>query len=116
MSASIQTRIMFTPIPSYMSPDVVLNASPIAMFALDKNGIVKLWNPAAENLFGWSKEEVLGWECPIIPEDRKQEFNAIQEKIFHGQKSDPIDTVRVRRDKSRVSVSSSAVPVRGEVG
>jgi len=116
MSTSIKTRVMFTPIPSYMSPDVVLNASPSAMFALDKHGIVLLWNPAAESLFGWSKEEVLGGYCPIVPDDHKNEFLEVQEKTFHGQRSDPAVTVMVKKDRSRVTVSSSAVPVRGEIG
>ena len=116
MSTSIQTRRLLTPVPSYLSTDAILNASPLATIALDQNGIVRLWNPAAEQLFGWQQEEVLGRNCPIVPEERQNEFLETQGRTFRGQKSPPIDTVRIRKDRTRVFVNSTTVPVRGEFG
>ena len=42
----------------------VIEASPTAMIALDRDGNVRLWNPAAERLFGWTREEVMGRRFP----------------------------------------------------
>jgi len=38
----------------------LFQASPLAVIELDLDGHVLMWNPAAERLFGWKKEEVLG--------------------------------------------------------
>jgi two-component system, LuxR family, sensor kinase FixL len=46
--------------------DALFQASPLAMFALDSDWRVKLWNPTAARLFGWTEEEVLGQPLPII--------------------------------------------------
>jgi PAS domain-containing protein len=37
-----------------------LDASPLATFAMDAGGTVVYWNPAAERLLGWKRDEVLG--------------------------------------------------------
>lgn len=42
----------------------LLDASPLATFAVDGNGAVVYWNPAAERLLGWKREEALGQRIP----------------------------------------------------
>ena len=43
----------------------LLDASPLAMFAVDGGGAVAYWNPAAERLLGWKREEALGQHLPL---------------------------------------------------
>jgi PAS domain S-box len=43
--------------------DAVIQASPLATLALDRDGKVTSWNPTAEHIFGWSAEEAIG-SCP----------------------------------------------------
>jgi PAS domain-containing protein len=45
-------------------PVNLLDASPLAAFAVDANGVVFYWNPAAEQLLGWKREEVMGQPPP----------------------------------------------------
>ncbi|TFG91532.1 MAG: PAS domain S-box protein, partial [Syntrophobacterales bacterium] len=52
----------------------IINASPLAIIALDDKINLTLWNPAAENMFGWKKEEVLGRPYPIVSEDCQGEL------------------------------------------
>ena len=42
-------------------------ASPVPIIAADTESRVTMWNPAAEALFGWSEEEVVGKPNPILP-------------------------------------------------
>ncbi|MGH9110152.1 MAG: putative bifunctional diguanylate cyclase/phosphodiesterase [Acidimicrobiales bacterium] len=42
----------------------LVDASPIAILALDRLGLVREWNPAAERLFGWTAEQTLGQALP----------------------------------------------------
>src|SRR5579859_7119385 len=42
----------------------MLEACPIAMLALDRNGVVRMWSPGAEQMFGWTLEEVVGQPLP----------------------------------------------------
>jgi PAS domain-containing protein len=49
---------------------MVLYASPLATFVVDLGGSVVSWNPAAERLFGWKREEVLGQPLPTTGSGR----------------------------------------------
>lgn len=43
----------------------LVDSSPLAIFATDSQGITAYWNPAAENLLGWTRHEVVGHELPF---------------------------------------------------
>lgn len=45
----------------------LVDASPLALFAIDAHGMVTHWNAAAEGLFGWSRQELLGRQLPFDP-------------------------------------------------
>ncbi|HEY6097463.1 MAG TPA: PAS domain S-box protein, partial [Candidatus Deferrimicrobium sp.] len=38
----------------------LIEASPLAIVTFDPEGVVTMWNPAAERIFGWSENEALG--------------------------------------------------------
>lgn len=44
----------------------LIEASPLAIFSLDRDARVKMWNPAAERVFGWREREVLERPVPLI--------------------------------------------------
>ena len=58
----------------------LIQASPLPIIARDRDAKVKMWNPAAERIFGWSEEEVLGHPYPIVPEEKQEEFRANLER------------------------------------
>jgi PAS domain S-box-containing protein len=43
----------------------IINASPLAILAIDPHSKVTMWNPAAESIFGWTDQEVLGQYLPF---------------------------------------------------
>ncbi len=54
--------------------EAVLRSSPMAIIAIDFNLKVTHWNPAAERIFGWRAQEVLGRENPVIPPERRESY------------------------------------------
>lgn len=49
-----------------------IEASPVAIMAVDPDGDVTLWNSAAEEIFGWAEAEVLGEFNPVIPKKARE--------------------------------------------
>jgi PAS domain S-box-containing protein len=94
----------------------VIDRAPVAILEVDLDLEVKLWNPAAERIFGWAPEEVLGGRVPIIPADREEEFRALLDGILGGEAFRTLETERLRRDGSRVDVEVSAAPIRDAAG
>jgi PAS domain S-box-containing protein len=81
------------------------------------DGIVTSWNPAAERLFGYTREEIIGKSVEIVmPKDRTDEMKTILAKVSGGQHVDHLETVGVRRDGMVFPVSLTISPIRNEDG
>jgi PAS domain S-box-containing protein len=92
-------------------------ASPLAVVALGFDGKIKLWNPAAERLLGWTAAEIAGGHVPdIVPPDRKEERRAFLETLAKGESITGIETRRRRKDGVEIDVSLSAAPLRSGGG
>ena len=90
----------------------MLQASPSAVVLLDVYGKVKMWNRAAQAIFGWQEEEVLDQPYPIVPQDRLSEFRANLEATLRGGTFDRVEAQRQRKDGSLIDVCFSAAPLR----
>ncbi|GAA4238881.1 hypothetical protein GCM10022254_56680 [Actinomadura meridiana] len=60
----------------------VIESAADAIVAVDQRHRVTVWNPAAERMFGWSAEEMVGRVPPIVPAELKAEHNAVQERLL----------------------------------
>lgn len=89
----------------------IISASPLAIIHLDKNGIVKTWNKAAENIFGWSEEEAINTFMPFVPEDKINESEKLRNLILQGKSFQSIELIRKRKDGTKIEVSLSTAPV-----
>src|SRR6201999_2500758 len=76
-------------------------ADAIVAFSTDRN--VMLWNPAAERMFGWAAQEVIGLEPPTIPEELAAEHNAVFERVRGGGQIS-FATRRIRKDGTMLDV------------
>jgi len=95
----------------------IVESSGDAIVSKDLNGIIVSWNRAAENLFGYAAEEVIGKSITIlIPEELHDEEPKILERIRRGDSLDHYETIRQRKDGSRLPVSLSVSPVRDAHG
>jgi PAS domain S-box-containing protein len=95
----------------------LVESSDDAIIAKDLDGIVKSWNPAAERLFGYSAEEIVGKPITtIIPSDRSDEETTILERIRRGERIEHFDTVRQRKDGGAVEISLTISPIKDANG
>jgi PAS domain S-box-containing protein len=88
----------------------LVHASPLGIITLNEEGIVNTWNPAAEAMFGWTADEVLGRPAPIIDEKNGESAAG----LYEGAGANVIghETWRRRKDGSMVEVSVSVAPLR----
>jgi PAS domain S-box-containing protein len=78
---------------------------------------IRLWNPAAERIFGWSREEMIGRAgLPMAPPERRVEAEDLFARVLAGESVNDYETVRLSKDGSRVPVSIAAAPVRDGSG
>ena len=76
-----------------------------------------LWNPAAERIFGWSREEILGLDgLPMAPASRHAEAEDLFARVRAGESVNDFETVRQRKDGSLVDVSIASAPIRDGTG
>ncbi len=94
----------------------VVQASPVAVLAIDPGGIVNMWNPAAERIFGWSEAEVVGRPVPFVPDDKREEFRALRERVLRGESLFQLELERRRKDGTPIRVNLSAAPLRDRGG
>ena len=93
----------------------LIAAAPEAIVALDRNSLVRIWNPAAERMFGWTLDEVQGGPLPNIPASRAEEHALLLEVLAQGGRLAGLETQRQRKDGSLfdVSLSAAALPSQG---
>lgn len=81
------------------------------------NGIVTSWNPAAQRIFGYTPEEMIGESIlKLIPDDRKDEEPKILAQLARGEKVDHFETKRITKTGTLVDVSLTISPVKDKHG
>jgi PAS domain S-box-containing protein len=95
----------------------VVESSDDAIVSKDLDGTVLSWNRAAERLFGYTADEMLGRSIrTIIPPELQAEEDMVLSRLRAGQSIDHYETVRQRKDGSRVCISLTVSPIRDESG
>ena len=96
--------------------DAVIQASPLAVVAMDTHRRVTVWNPAAERIFGWSAAEAVGEVNRIVPRGEPSVLDQILELPGDATGGMAAETKRLRKDGSLVDVSISAAPLYSPAG
>jgi PAS domain S-box-containing protein len=95
----------------------IVESSSDAIIGKTLDGIITSWNAAAERLYGYTAAEAVGQPMTlIIPADRPDELPSILARIRRGERVEPYETARVRKDGSRLEVSVTISPVRDAAG
>ncbi|NBD09845.1 sensor histidine kinase [Corallococcus silvisoli] len=85
--------------------EAIIQASPAAIMLLDPDGTVRMWNPAAERMLGWTTEEVLGKVLPAVPPEHFEAFRHSLERATRGTVLDGAPMAARRRDGGAVQVA-----------
>jgi PAS domain S-box-containing protein len=95
----------------------IVDSSDDAILSKTLDGTIVSWNRGAEQLYGYTAAEVVGRHVSLLaPDDRPDEIPHILRRIAAGERVDHFDTVRVRKDGSRMPVVLSVSPIRDASG
>ncbi|MEX2285082.1 MAG: PAS domain S-box protein [Gemmatimonadota bacterium] len=94
----------------------IVEAAPVAVYSLDRTGIVRTWNPGAERIFGWSGAEVIGKPLPTVPGDAQVQPEARLREVVDGGLLNGVELTRVTKDGSKVLVRLHASPLHDAKG
>jgi PAS domain S-box-containing protein len=94
----------------------IFSSAPVAITMVDPHGKVLMWSSAAQKIFGWTAEEVVGHPLPTLLPDREEEFFAILRAVLMGQILTGFETQARKKDGSVVTLSLSCAPVRDPNG
>jgi len=88
-----------------------------AIIGKSLDGTVVTWNSAAEKLYGYRADEMIGRSITVLcPHYRPEELHEIMEQIRHGDQVEQLETVRLRKDGSPVEVSVVISPIKDPSG
>jgi PAS domain S-box-containing protein len=102
--------------------EAILSGRSDAIIAADRDGIIRFWNPGAERLFGYSRDEALGQSLDlIIPQRlRQRHWDGYSRVIQTGHSrygdNDVLAVPAHRKDGATISVEFTIVPLRDGAG
>src|ERR1700690_2660053 len=81
----------------------LVEATDGAIIVRSLDGTILSWDTAAERMYGFSETEALGQPLSlIVPADRARETLQCLRSVASGGRVEPLETIRVRRDKTRI--------------
>jgi two-component system cell cycle sensor histidine kinase/response regulator CckA len=96
---------------------LIVDSSQDAIIGKNLDGNVTHWNRGAEQMYGYSPEEIIGRHISILaPPDRLSEIDGILQKIREGLRVDYFESIRVAKDGNRLHVSISVSPIFDQDG
>ena len=96
--------------------EAILQSAPIAICSVDPDGTTRMWNRAAERVFGWTASDVIGKPLPNIPAEFADEHQAIRNGVLNGKTFAGHETKRVAADGREVDVLLSTAPLLDRAG
>jgi PAS domain S-box-containing protein len=96
---------------------MIVQYSNAAIISKTLNGIVTSWNPAAQQIFGYTADEMIGQPIiKLIPHDLYHEEEQILSKLRRGEIIEHMETTRITKDGRLIDIALTVSPVRDESG
>jgi PAS domain S-box-containing protein len=96
--------------------DAVIQASPLAIVALDTRGNVTNWNATAERLFGVASEDALDRPLPLNGEQAEEKAQGIVHRTLCGEFLSGLELTERRKDGSTFEAALWTAPLRDPAG
>ena len=95
----------------------IVDSSDDAVIGKTLDSVIRSWNAGATRVFGYTAAEAIGQPVYlIIPPERHHEEPTIISRLLRGERIDHYETVRLRKDGTRIDVSVSISPIRDASG
>jgi PAS domain S-box-containing protein len=95
----------------------IVGSSNDAIIGKKIDGTIISWNRAAEDMYEYVSDEILGKNISlIVPYDRRQELNTILNNISRGQGVSNLETQRLKKDGTSIDVSVTISPIIDDTG
>jgi PAS domain S-box-containing protein len=95
----------------------IVESSHDAIIGKTLDGTITSWNAAAQRMYGYQADEVIGRSIMmLVPPDRQDELRHILERIKRGERVSHLETVRLRKDGQPINVSLTISPIRNRAG
>jgi PAS domain S-box-containing protein len=88
----------------------IVESSNDAIVGRDRDGVIISWNDAAERVYGWKRQEIVGRQIDVLLPPSRDERPESEDELELSR------TVHVRRDGTPVRVSVTISPIRDERG
>lgn len=112
---SERTKPEAIPLPALLT--AIVEDSDDAIFSKTTEGIILTWNKAAEAMYGYRPDEIIGQNVAILlPPDRPNEVKEILERLQRGERVQHLETTRKTKDGRILNVSLTISPVRDANG
>ena len=96
--------------------EAIVASSPVGIISYDVDGYVLTWNPAAERVFGWKSEEVIGQIAPHIGHEHLHEFHTLRQRVIQGESLDHVELIRQKKDGTPIVINLNTAPRFDELG
>src|SRR5262249_24897757 len=102
---------------AWFSQVAILDSSEDAIICKNLDGTITSWNPAAQQLFGYTESEAVGQPITIlIPPELQHEESNILKRIGAGQRIEHYETIRITKAGKRIDVSLRISPMKDSSG
>jgi PAS domain S-box-containing protein len=96
---------------AHQTLQALIQAAPLAIVVMDAEGKVRMWNPAAEHMYGWTEGEILGRPLPMVPKDKAEESKELLKKVLSGESLHGRELRRRKKDGSPIDISVFTAPL-----
>lgn len=95
----------------------IVQTSNDAIVGFGRDGRIRTWNTAAQKIYGWKAQDVIGESVhKIIPKEVSNTFAELLTKVTGGETIQNVETFRLKADGTTVPVSITLSPIRDEAG
>jgi PAS domain S-box-containing protein len=95
----------------------IITSSDDAIVSKTLDSVITSWNAAAERMFGWTADEMIGQTIyKIIPDDRREEEPQIIARLRAGERVEHFETKRLTKDGRLLDVSVTISPIKDSEG
>lgn len=95
----------------------IVTSSEDAIISKDLDGRIMTWNRSAQEIFGYSADEIVGKPITVLfPPERAGEEAEILGRVRRGDRVEHYETIRLKKDGTPIHISVSVSPVKDESG